>query len=713
LKILEQKLEPFRAMAEQKSCQDMMDAFMKILGFLGFPFNVLNAGGSESITDDFKDGGMLKRDIKAYSLTSDLLNASANELRIERELFEVGDGYDLLSRYCEIFRQRLNNAYIMDERNSNVVRVSQWLETRGRSFDYIFAGGLTAESFPVHDEVNFILPESEIKVFRIPDPMDLSKHLFSHILRNCREKLYLSYPVYCEEKESQRSQVLVDIESMLGSRFPPQESTDMEEYFKWDKNPYFASQEEMLNAGILKEVPCSDEKADSLLLKQVILKENSSYEDLVRGINTLNSRQGDDGLSEYDGLIGGSAKFSGRIKDLDQVFSPSRLEVLANCPMRYMFQHELGLRPMETAGPEISSKEMGEHIHAILGLFFSGLMERGINVSQLGLKEAFCQAEKVSQEYFAKHSFSNKMEFSESQILELTEGLDSYPHDSEKAKKNRYGILAGVLFHEMNQFRMREARGIEYGFGHNEQSMVQLGKTKIRGYIDRFDCDTEDSNTIYIYDYKSGNVPSSNMIKRGLSFQIPSYIKALRSSLPASKKISASFYLLKRDILLNDNPIRQVVNYNNEGVKGLDITGVELIDDYVNHLAGLIKTGSFHHSADGLSCSYCEFKYACHMDLRRIQYLMNIDEGSEIYSGEKNLEKWERVDHFRKEWKSVLKSMQKALTLKTESARKKHYEKVISFGEEIRNMKYASIFNDNYLDDVLDRLKDFEEKYAA
>lgn len=97
-------------------------------------------------------------------------------------------------------------------------------------------------------------------------------------------------------------------------------------------------------------------------------------------------------------------------------------------------------------------------------------------------------------------------------------------------------------------FKERIPEGIEYDFGY-KGDLPQLGKVRLKGYVDRFDRDKDDKGRVYIYDYKSGAIPSSNMVKKGLSFQLPVYIWAL-SSVPGIKEVSATFYSLKKDVFL-------------------------------------------------------------------------------------------------------------------------------------------------------------------
>ncbi|NIR14064.1 MAG: hypothetical protein GWN86_08960, partial [Desulfobacterales bacterium] len=194
--LLAELLGPFKDLTHQKSAQGILECFLRILDVLGFPENMVRIPQEVAGLESPVVRTMLKRDMKAYARLQDLIQASAGEVSLAIKLFRIKDGYPLLSQFYSTFRLGLNNALLLDERNPNVVRISQWLEMRGRSFDYIFAGGLSADRFPLREEVNFILPEAPHKMFRMRNLIDESRHLFSHVLRNTRKRLYLSFPRY-------------------------------------------------------------------------------------------------------------------------------------------------------------------------------------------------------------------------------------------------------------------------------------------------------------------------------------------------------------------------------------------------------------------------------------------------------------------------------------------------------------------------------------
>jgi hypothetical protein len=204
------------------------------------------------------------------------------------------------------------------------------------------------------------------------------------------------------------------------------------------------------------------------------------------------------------------------------------------------------------------------------------------------------------------------------------------------------------------------------------------------------------------------------MVKKGLSFQLPVYIRALKSGADTMKEISGSIYSLrKEDFLKRYEPLLMTICDNARWVKGLDISGVSLMDDYADKLMENMENGFFHHSADGVRCEYCEFMHACHLDLRRMEHLLDSGVDQQIYSGMKNLRKWKTVDQFRKDWKKLSESMKKSLELKTESGRKRHFESVLSFKEKILNNRDSLPFHEDYIDELIFEIGKYEKEYSS
>jgi len=711
--LLARNLKPFKTLADQDTPHNIENVFYGILREMGLPQILFDTKHPRAEYYPLDDGSLLRRDAKAYSILADLVSAGASELNIENELFRAKKGRDLLSRFFRIFRNRLEKSFLLDEQDPNVIRISQWLEIRGRSFDYIFAGGLTDRAFPLREETNLICPETCKNIFRVPDNIDMSRHLFSHILRNCRKGLYLSYPAYSDKKEVRPSNMLTDIYSMKPAEPRPEHNEELSETsFGWDGSPYISSGYEMLDAAVNKSESGGGESGTIFPLKNVIIKNPPILEEITRGLRAMGSRRALNGLFEYDGLAGSAMRFKEYLRSRKDIFSASQLDTLANCPMRYLFERVYGLKILELAGPDASPMDVGVHFHGVLGTFFRRLAGQGKNVSDMGTKNAFSEARSAAEEYFKSVPFLESIEFFDHQKQEFLAGLDQGFAGESDAVGPREGAFALLLRFEGENFINRVPAGIEYEFGFSGMPCPKIGKTGLRGLIDRFDRDKNDEALFHIYDYKTGALPVASLVKKGLSFQLPVYIKAIQTCLKAGK-VTAAFYSLKKDHFLKNAPLGKYIGDHAGEASGLDISGLSLLDRYADNLMELLEKGRFHHSADMMKCDYCDFRYACHRDERRINHLAASRDDYGIYSGERNLKTWKNADYFMDEWKKAREKMKKALNLKTPSARKNHYESVMAFYHKLSETAFTKAFDIEYIDELRREIDRFKKVYLT
>ena len=444
----------------------------------------------------------------------------------------------------------------------------------------------------------------------------------------------------------------------------------------------------------------------------VIIKNPTLLEGITRGLRAMGSRLALNGLFEYDGLAGKARRFKEYLKSKNDIFSASQLDTLANCPMHYLFERVYGLKIMEITGPEASPMDVGVHLHGVLGTFFGRLADQGKNVSDIGIINAFSDAKSAAEEYFRSVPFLESIEFFEHQKQEFLAGLDLSLTGGSDAVRSREGAFALLLRYEEESFMNRVPEGIEYEFGFGSMPYPHLGKAGLRGVIDRFDRDKNDNGLFHIFDYKTGALPASTLVKKGLAFQLPIYIRALKTYMNA-EKLTAAFYSLKKEHLIKKGPLGKFISDHAGDSSGLDITGISLLDRYVDSLTELLEKGRFHHSADMIKCDYCDFRYACHRDERRINQLVASRDAHGVYSGKRNLELWKDADNFRDEWKKVREKMKKAFNLKTPLGRKHNYESVLAFGHQLSGKDFSNVFYSEYIDEIIAEIEDFKKNYLS
>lgn len=206
-------------------------------------------------------------------------------------------------------------------------------------------------------------------------------------------------------------------------------------------------------------------------------------------------------------------------------FSPTSLELYANCPFQFFAQKVLGLKPEEEITPEILPKDRGTIIHAVLERFYCNRLPEFLKAIHDPSHEDELKDKVYSlvDDAFLEHA---------SLIGYASPSLDDYQRRAAK-----------TLAWQVVKMEMEQARAIpsplipehcEWAFGVGDRPPLEVEvpedePAKIKGVIDRVDFDSDKSHYAVV-DYKTGrNVASvKSRIMKGLHLQLPLYVEAAR-----------------------------------------------------------------------------------------------------------------------------------------------------------------------------------------
>ncbi|MBW2342328.1 MAG: PD-(D/E)XK nuclease family protein, partial [Deltaproteobacteria bacterium] len=708
---LEKNIEPLGDLLKKTRPKEVVQGLFYLLDIFGVQKNVLSLLKDETGHSREVMERIIRRDMRAFNSLKDLMVRTARDLEKTESFIASTKSTPLLDRFKKGFDALLNRTRIMEDHLKGSIDVSEYPDIIGCSFDCIFAGGLSADEFPLKEPDDFIIPESSAGPLRKIDFTDLSRHLFSHILCNYHKDLYLSYPRSIKDKDVQPSPVLLDMLSMVQQGNFYHGIEELENAFPWDENPYFTHEQEFLDTIAVEKKTSLHPTQGTFPYRNIILGEDSFLnESVIRSVQSMVVRNRLHGLSEYDGLVHEAKNFEKYLSHFNHVFSTSRLDMIANCPLRYLFAEIFSLKPIEEVEEELSPKDIGSHVHAILKMIFEELKRRGENVASVGLSKAFSLAREIGEDYFSRLAFLEGLDFFETQKSAIMEGLDTPSVSTEDGLPKREGLLAQILRFEETNLCQERITALEYRFGDGVNNPVTLGKTRIRGYIDRVDALLANDNVSVIYDYKTGRAPGLSEIKKGLSFQLPGYIMALTTEKEMKGGV-ARYYLVNRRHLSENNPLTSPISYQYAQKTGIDLTGVKLVGDYADELISLLKKGVFHHSTEEITCSYCEFRYACYKNTRRMAQVIDSGAFLDLYSGRKNLERWKKVEGFRKKWKEIKKKMDHSITTRKEAKKTENLESVLEFRTWIRETRSSLPFDEKYLDQIIEKIEEYLESF--
>jgi len=709
---LKENVKPFGDLLRKKNPKEVVQGLFCLLDIFGTQKNIFLPLKDETGLHREVIDRIIRRDIRAFNTLKDLAISGARELEKTESYLTYTKSAPLLERYKRGFAILLDRTRISEDHYKGAIDISEWADIMGCSFDFIFAGGLSADGFPLKESEDFIRSESSGGYLRKIDLTDQSRHLFSHTLCNYRKDLYLSYPRRIKDKDVQPSPVLLDMLSMVADGSPYPGIEELERTFPWEENPYFTCKEEFLNTVQVEKKISLPLKGSLFNHESIILGDNSFLnESVMRGVRSLMARNSADDLSEYDGLVFSSNNFSHYISNFKDIFSTSRLDMMANCPLRYLFGEIFSLEPIEEVEEELSLRDIGYHVHAILKMIFDELEKSAENVASIGLTRAFALAREIGEDYLSHLKYLEGLDFFKCQKRDIMDGLETTSTLTDSGLPKREGLLAQILRFEENNQNKEDIIALEYRFGDKANNPVMIGKTRIRGYIDRVDRLPGEETNFLIYDYKSGRAPTLSEIKKGLSFQLPGYISALKMEKDL-KGVIARYYLVRRRSFSEGNPLTSPISYNYAQKIGIDLSGIKLIGDYADRLISLLERGVFHHSTDELTCSYCEFKYACYKNTRRMDHLIDSGGFPDLYSGRKNLERWKEVEDFRKRWKDIQKKMGDSLRTEKEAKRRENFDNVRAFEEWLHEQRSSLPFDEKYIDRIIQEIEGYRKSFS-
>jgi len=704
-----ENVQPFEELLNLKAPAAMVQALFHLISVFGIQENILLSLSNDSDLKWEQTESSIRRDASAFRTLKDLISKTARELDSEDLFMPQNKTTSLIERFRKGFWDAISKSSIKETYQKGAVAISEWSDIVGCSFDYIFAGGLCSNEFPLTEPDDFILPESSGPHLRKTDLTDQSRYLFTHLLRNYRHDVYISYPKTIGEKETQPSPILLDMVSMLERNdvSPSQGAEVLEHSFPWEEIPLFTSSDEFLNSIEVEQKLGLPSEDNVFFHNHIILGTDSlRNQSIIRGVRCLLSRNRMDGLSEYDGLVSASPAFHRYHSSPERLLSTSRLDMIANCPMRYLFQTIYGLEPIEELEQALSLKDLGSHVHTLLKLIFEQVAKHGGNVSSMGLSKVVATARDITANYFSRLGYLERLDFFEAQKRDILDGLDLERGQTDEGLPIRQGLISQLLRFESQHLKDERIVDLEHQFGDKDAIPVFMGRTQVHGYIDRIDR-LDEEQAYLIYDYKTGRAPGPSAVKSGLSFQLPGYIAALAAEENVKNGIAARYYFVDRKDLTENNPFSSPIRYHVAQKTGIDLTGVTIIGEYVNTLMDLLDRGVFHHSADESMCSFCEFKYACYKNTRRMAHLIDSGASPEIYSGRKNLDKWKEVEKLQKRWKEIQKKMAEPWESKTEAKRQKDLEQILGFEQWLGEKRGSLPFEQNYIASILASIEEY------
>jgi len=532
----------------------------------------------------------------------------------------------------------------MQQENQNAVQVISPLETGGLSFENLFIAGLVEGEYPSRPIANFLISPDEEKPLPIAtlDPLPRERFLFQQMIGNS-PKVVLTYPKMADGKELIPSPFVEDVRTLF--EFPQGDKAyEISPIDDSEKTTLFSEQEVLKKMGELNNIAGSEHLKVPYANLQTQLKMEQAREQL-------------DEFSIYDGHLHDqyAAAIRKEYESPDFCYSVSQLDDYAQCPMKFFFKYILALEDLEEAEAEIAPDTRGRLVHKILERF--GDIQRRENID---VEEAHAVMPIIAQDETRHYEWQFDDLYWEEEKRMLVSRL--------KKPDEPKGILKAFLEVEFEpekellngNFRpthfeyhfgiVPRVRGTTGGQGEASQSLalqiprpdfVGTGETdkppiRIRGIIDRVDID-EEYHRFAVYDYKTGGYANVKKIERGISFQLPIYLRAVAQQEKRHTPAAGAYYVLKKVKEVGKkgylgiwDALKDEYKYKKDGSVKQPPSGFYSAEDYqrleafvienIKSIDECIRSGKFNPSIweekDAL-CQWCKYKFICRYNASR------------------------------------------------------------------------------------------------
>ena len=464
------------------------------------------------------------------------------------------------------------------------------VRARGLQFKAVFLLGMNEKSFPqivpedpvFRDRYRYLLRDVlGYWVNQKLERADEERLLFFAAATAAREKLYVLYArTGADGKEAVPSVYLAELARAARLPWTVDETTRVSGRISEQiasVSPEFLTPKELSFSIILQPESARENYKRAGMLTDAVLLSLSS----ARALNETGEP------NAFDGFVASGKEIFARTDD-GAGFSPSALQELAACPMKYFFDKGLNLEEKEESlsRRELSPDKRGTAYHEILQDFYAELFRLGLT-----------------------HNI-----FDSAAIEFLNRAVEGrYTKDSYQAF-GIYPVVWELILEEIRtqlaEFVMEDLKNLgPFTPSYFEKEFTRLSVSglpfKLRGVIDRVDVDSE-HKTFIVADYKSSKKGTNDLVSDffvHLIFQPFLYVLAAEKLPELAGYSSAGSCLLS----INKKYVRRNLEPSAfEALRSRAEAFLKLLSEY-------IKEGTFFLRKSEL-CTYCPYASICRRD---------------------------------------------------------------------------------------------------
>ncbi|MBR2082331.1 MAG: exodeoxyribonuclease V subunit gamma [Elusimicrobiaceae bacterium] len=470
------------------------------------------------------------------------------------------------------------------------ITLTDAVRARGLNFKYVFVLGLNDKEFPVVTAEDPILRD----YYRIQlrdtlgywinpslDRGDEEKLLFYNAVTAAREKLYVCYVRYGQDgKPAVPSVYAAELARVCEINLQAQNAPRVSGRISERLGSYptaFLTPKEVSCQIILRSRPQENYQLAGLLSEQK-----------TRTLTAAQKISQTGPLGDYDGMIQSGAQIFAR--ENARGFSPSALQEIGACPLKYFFDKGLHLgEPDEPASRhELAADKRGSVYHEILQDFYQTLYEKKLTHTLFDTGVTAYMEQSISK-FYTPSSYKLFGIYPVVWELILENICEKLTDFAKEDIKNTNDFTPTVFEQEVSIEPTAEF------------------PVKLRGIIDRIDV-REATQEFYVVDYKSSRKSSGGLV-RDLFKQLllqPFIYVLLAKTLPQLRGYqSAGSCLLA------------IGKYQKAELSSEEFAAIyDKARNFLIQLTQLIQTGSFFMCPSDL-CKYCPYTLLCRKDAFR------------------------------------------------------------------------------------------------
>ncbi len=516
------------------------------------------------------------------------------------------------------------------------VQIMPRLEIQAIEYRWLFLGGLVDGEFPRasgHDVFFNDKTRQQLGLLASEELLHQDRFIFYSLLESGAREITLTFPRYEEDRAVVPSTFVSELSELCAitpDTGPFENEADLPAERKWQKLG-LAIQNNRFDTARQAAAAIMDENSGE---KEHLLS-------VLRRVRTSRLRIVGDSFSVYEGNLGGQSEVLPFIREqfAQSVWSVSKLEEYAFCPMQFFLHRLLNTEELPLMEDGLSGLERGNAVHKILFRFYTLLREKKAEERPADYRDELINiAKEVFNDLPLKGFFKN---------LEFMQWVGSPP---------RPGNLLRLLDYDQKAIAEKGYRPayLEWSFGYSgdrEQDPASTkealrlshtkGRLRLNGSIDRIDLD-ENGNAVII-DYKTGFSAAKESVRtimEGLHFQLPLYALAFQQFFHEQRVVWAGYYLLadaekiRRHPLIADSAVfpsknsQQIFALPNETFKNendepysfqdmLEATLERALDLVASLKDGYFALGRY---PDSPACqSYCDYKRMCQKNVAKMK----------------------------------------------------------------------------------------------